>query len=81
MSGMIQPWYSSKPATDGVSTTNTPTMVDARVMGGMMQVCEFRGEDKNAEGTRKCKFYNKSDYRLCCMHYYEKIDIGACGKV
>jgi hypothetical protein len=70
-------------ATDGVGTTNAATAVDARVkptqFGELMQVCEFQGSEFDADKRRRCKHYNKSQHRNCCLWFYSEIDIGQCG--
>lgn len=50
--------------------------IDARqtIYGEKMQTCKFNGEETNKEKTLKCKFYEKSDYRPCCMWFYPEID-------
>jgi hypothetical protein len=67
------------PRTDGVGTSNAATAVDARVKGGMMTVCEFAGDEFDPDKRRRCKHYNKSQYRACCHWFYEDIEVGHCG--
>ena len=63
------------------AVTQTATPVDARVRGGLMTVCEFQGKEFDSEKKRRCKFYNKSQYRDSeCMYFYSDIEVGHCGK-
>lgn len=54
--------------------------VDARVKGGLMVVCEFKGQPESPDKLRKCKFYQPSQHRHCCLHYRDEIDVGICTK-
>lgn len=58
--------------------TESATIVDARVFGGMFTICEFRGNEFDPEKKRKCKHYFKSYARDCCGHYRDDTEIGAC---
>jgi hypothetical protein len=50
--------------------------VDARVRGGLMTMCEFAGHEFSPDKARKCKFYDKSKRRTCCLYYVS--GVGAC---
>lgn len=73
-------WYNAKPATDGVGKTDAPTLVDARVRGGIAVVCEFVGNAFSPDKKRKCKYFIKSNYRDCCQYCYNETDVKICGK-
>lgn len=73
-------WYGAAPGAGAAAgTTNAATAVDARVRGGLMCVCEFQGAQYDPEKKRRCKHYNKSNYRQCCQWFYEDIEVGHCG--
>ena len=64
------------------AVTKTAMQVDARVKGGLMVLCEFAGNEFNPEETRRCKYYDKSRQRTCCMYYHPEINdgVGDCIK-
>lgn len=55
-----------------------PTTVDARTRTGMWVICEFKGNEKSSDDSRKCKHYDKSANRSCCMYYRDTLDAGVC---
>lgn len=75
MTYQLTGWY-SHPQSNGEGATNL-TAVDARVRGGLMVLCEFAGNECDPDKRRKCKHYDKSRYRDCCMYYHDD-DVGNC---
>ena len=72
-------WYTGSPIDvqpDG------PLDVDAR-QRGMMTTCKHNGQQLSKDGKCRCKYYDKSRNRECCMYYNETIkckDVGICDK-
>jgi hypothetical protein len=70
-------WYNAQPAS-APGASPSVTEVDARVRGGLMVVCEFKGHEHDPDRKRRCKLYDKSSQRGCCMYYHEEITAGVC---
>jgi hypothetical protein len=56
------------------------TSVDARVRqyGPWKHICEFVGTEFSPDKTRKCKFYDKSSQRNCCMWFRDDLNVAGC---
>ena len=62
------------------NTNTAATEVDGRVIsGGMWKwLCEFVGTGFSPDQTRKCKYYDKSNQRSCCIHFRDTLDVAVC---
>lgn len=66
-------WYNSQPAKD-LSSTVGKTPVDGRMGGVQFTLCQTAGNHLFPDGKSYCKYYLKSMYRSCCMHYRDNIE-------
>ena len=55
-------------------------LVDARVRvaGPWSQTCKFVGTGESPDKTRKCKHYEKSSQRKCCVYFRDDLDTAVC---
>jgi hypothetical protein len=60
--------------------TTNPTQVDGRVCAGGLWtwLCEFVGTGVSPDKTRKCKYYDKSSQRSCCIYFRDTLEVAVC---
>jgi hypothetical protein len=54
--------------------------VDARATH-WVTLCSHLGDEYSFDGAERCKHFNKSDSRSCCMYYRSDENLRMCDKI